>query len=67
MPSRWSGVPNSASNRSRSKRRPSSSGRASAAATAAFAAWLDDERSDLGRQLHRAFDELAGGFPGLAE
>ena len=36
-----------------------------AAATAAFAAWLADEGSDLGRQLDRAFHELAGGFPGL--
>jgi mycofactocin system transcriptional regulator len=36
-----------------------------AAATTAFAAWLADERSDLGRQLHRAFNELAAGFPSL--
>lgn len=36
-----------------------------AAATAAFAAWLVDERADLGDQLRRAFDELAGGFPSL--
>ncbi|RZU33651.1 TetR family transcriptional regulator [Blastococcus saxobsidens] len=36
-----------------------------AAATSAFAAWLADERTDLGDQLRRAFDELAGGFPSL--
>ncbi|WP_245159259.1 mycofactocin system transcriptional regulator [Blastococcus sp. TF02A-35] len=36
-----------------------------AAATTAFATWLADERSDLGRELHRAFDELAAGFPSL--
>jgi mycofactocin system transcriptional regulator len=36
-----------------------------AAATAAFAVWLHDDGTDLGRQLHRAFDELAAGFPGL--
>lgn len=37
-----------------------------AAATTAFAAWLADERTDLGDQLRRAFDELAGGFPSLS-
>ncbi|RBY92152.1 mycofactocin system transcriptional regulator [Blastococcus sp. TBT05-19] len=36
-----------------------------AAATTAFAAWLADDRTDLARQLHRAFDELAAGFPTL--
>ncbi|WP_104522809.1 acyl-CoA-like ligand-binding transcription factor [Blastococcus atacamensis] len=38
-----------------------------AAATTAFAAWLADDGSDLGRQLNRAFGELAGGFPGLGD
>jgi mycofactocin system transcriptional regulator len=36
-----------------------------AAATTAFTAWLADERSSLGRHLHRAFDEMAAGFPSL--
>ncbi len=36
-----------------------------AAATTAFEAWLADERSSLGRHLHRAFDEMAAGFPQL--
>lgn len=36
-----------------------------AAATTAFEAWLADERSSLGRHLHRAFDELTAGFPSL--
>ena len=36
-----------------------------AAATTAFEAWLADEGSSLGRQLHLAFDELTAGFPGL--
>ncbi|WP_304557677.1 mycofactocin system transcriptional regulator [Blastococcus sp. TF02-8] len=38
-----------------------------AAATTAFAAWLADDRADLGVQLHRAFDELATGFPSLGD
>ncbi|NEK85868.1 TetR family transcriptional regulator [Blastococcus saxobsidens] len=36
-----------------------------AAATTAFAAWLADERTALGDQLRRTFDELAAGFPSL--
>ena len=36
-----------------------------AAATTAFEAWLADDRSSLGRHLHRAFDEMAAGFPSL--
>jgi mycofactocin system transcriptional regulator len=36
-----------------------------AAATTAFEAWLADERSSLGQHLHRAFDEMSGGFPSL--
>jgi mycofactocin system transcriptional regulator len=36
-----------------------------AAATTAFEVWLADERSSLTRQLHQAFEEMAGGFPGL--
>jgi mycofactocin system transcriptional regulator len=36
-----------------------------AAATTAFEAWLADGRADLGRLLHRAFDEMATGFPSL--
>jgi mycofactocin system transcriptional regulator len=36
-----------------------------AAATTAFQAWLADERSSLTRHLHRAFDEMAAGFPSL--
>ncbi len=36
-----------------------------AAATTAFEAWLADEQSSLTRLLHRAFDEMAAGFPGL--
>jgi mycofactocin system transcriptional regulator len=36
-----------------------------AAATTAFEAWLADERSSLARHLHRAFDEMAAGFPSL--
>jgi TetR/AcrR family transcriptional regulator, regulator of mycofactocin system len=36
-----------------------------AAATTAFEAWLADERSSLGRQLHLAFDEITDGFPSL--
>ena len=36
-----------------------------AAATTAFEAWLADDRSSLARHLHRAFDELTSGFPGL--
>jgi mycofactocin system transcriptional regulator len=37
-----------------------------AAATTAFEAWLADERSSLTRHLHRAFEEMAAGFPSLA-
>ncbi|RBY92782.1 mycofactocin system transcriptional regulator [Blastococcus sp. TF02A-30] len=40
-------------------------GTSRAAATAAFEAWLADEPSSLRVHLHRAFDELAGGFPAL--
>lgn len=36
-----------------------------AAATTAFEAWLADGRSSLTRLLHRAFDEMAAGFPTL--
>jgi mycofactocin system transcriptional regulator len=36
-----------------------------AAATTAFQAWLADDHSALTRHLHRAFDELTAGFPGL--
>ncbi|TFV67935.1 UNVERIFIED_ORG: mycofactocin system transcriptional regulator [Bacillus sp. AZ43] len=36
-----------------------------AAAMTAFAVWLADDRSSLAGHLHRAFDELAGGFPSL--
>jgi mycofactocin system transcriptional regulator len=36
-----------------------------AAATTAFEAWLADDRSSLTRHLHRAFDEMAAGFPSL--
>ena len=36
-----------------------------AAATTAFEMWLADVRLPLGRALHEAFDELAGGFPSL--
>lgn len=36
-----------------------------AAATTAFEAWLADERSSLAGHLHRAFDEMAAGFPSL--
>ena len=36
-----------------------------AAATAAFEAWLADDRSSLTELLHRAFDEMAAGFPSL--
>jgi mycofactocin system transcriptional regulator len=36
-----------------------------AAAMTAFAVWLADETSSLRGHLHRAFDELAGGFPSL--
>ena len=36
-----------------------------AAATTAFQTWLDDDGLPLGVALHRAFDELAGGFPAL--
>jgi mycofactocin system transcriptional regulator len=36
-----------------------------AAATTAFAAWLADDRSSLTQLLHRAFDEMAAGFPAL--
>jgi len=36
-----------------------------AAATTAFQAWLADGRSSLAGHLHRAFEELTGGFPGL--
>jgi mycofactocin system transcriptional regulator len=36
------------------------------AATTAFEAWLADERSSLTRHLHRAFAEMAAGFPSLA-
>ena len=36
-----------------------------AAATTAFEFWLADGRTPLGAALHRAFDELAEGFPSL--
>jgi mycofactocin system transcriptional regulator len=36
-----------------------------AAATTAFEVWLADGRLTLAAALHRAFDELAGGFPSL--
>jgi mycofactocin system transcriptional regulator len=36
-----------------------------AAATTAFEAWLADDRSSLTDLLHRAFDEMAAGFPSL--
>jgi mycofactocin system transcriptional regulator len=36
-----------------------------AAATTAFEAWLADEQSSLARHLHRAFEEMAAGFPSL--
>jgi len=36
-----------------------------AAATTAFAAWLADQHSSLAGHLHRAFDEMAAGFPSL--
>jgi mycofactocin system transcriptional regulator len=36
-----------------------------AAATTAFEAWLADERADLTGLLHRAFEEMASGFPSL--
>jgi TetR/AcrR family transcriptional regulator, regulator of mycofactocin system len=36
-----------------------------AAATTAFEAWLAEPRSDLGRHLRLAFDEITAGFPGL--
>jgi mycofactocin system transcriptional regulator len=36
-----------------------------AAATTAFEAWLAEEGSSLTRHLHRAFDEMAAGFPSL--
>ena len=36
-----------------------------AAATTAFEAWLADDRSSLTELLHRAFDEMAAGFPSL--
>jgi mycofactocin system transcriptional regulator len=36
-----------------------------AAATTAFEAWLADDRSALTDLLHRAFEEMAAGFPGL--
>ena len=38
-----------------------------AAAMTAFAVWLADETSSLTGHLHRAFDELAGGFPSLRD
>ena len=37
-----------------------------AAATTAFEVWLADPGAVLSRVLHRAFDELAAGFPALA-
>ena len=37
-----------------------------AAATTAFEVWLADPDAVLSRALHRAFDELAAGFPSLA-
>ena len=36
-----------------------------AAATTAFEAWLEDERSSLADHLHLSFDEIAAGFPSL--
>jgi mycofactocin system transcriptional regulator len=36
-----------------------------AAATTAFEAWLADDRSSLTDLLHRAFEEMATGFPAL--
>lgn len=36
-----------------------------AAAMTAFAVWLGDDRASLHAHLHRAFDELTGGFPSL--
>jgi mycofactocin system transcriptional regulator len=36
-----------------------------AAATTAFEVWLADGQTSLGTALHRAFDELAAGFPSL--
>ena len=36
-----------------------------AAATTAFEAWLEDDRSSLAAHLHVAFDEMAAGFPSL--
>jgi hypothetical protein len=36
-----------------------------AAATTAFEAWLADDTSSLTELLHRAFDEMAAGFPSL--
>jgi mycofactocin system transcriptional regulator len=38
-----------------------------AAATTAFEAWLSDERSSLVGHLSRAFEEMASGFPSLAD
>ena len=37
-----------------------------AAAMTAFAVWLGDDRATLHDHLHRAFDELTQGFPGLS-
>lgn len=37
-----------------------------AAATTAFEVWLADPDAVLSRALHRAFDELAAGFPSLS-
>ena len=37
-----------------------------AAATSAFEVWLADRDAVLSRVLHRAFDELAAGFPSLS-
>jgi mycofactocin system transcriptional regulator len=36
-----------------------------AAAMTAFAVWLGDDRTSLRSHLHRAFDEVTGGFPSL--
>ena len=36
-----------------------------AAATTAYEAWLADDRSSLTDLLHRAFEEMAAGFPSL--
>ena len=37
-----------------------------AAAMTAFAVWLGDDRASLHDHLHRAFEELTGGFPSLS-